>query len=103
MVVNKGAATYALSRYLRRCRRGVRITAMGMVYLMFEMDKNDVEDDRLNIPELESMNKTHCLLLPYVLHNVAFVKQFAVVYDDWDMEGLNGKRNKYDAMQYCVV
>ena len=29
----------------------------------------------------------------YVLPNDDFAKQFAVVYNDWDVEGLNGKRN----------
>jgi len=59
---------------------------------MFEMEDDEVKDNRLNIDELESTTKAHCLLLPYVIPNVAFAKQFAVVYDDWDVEGLSGKQ-----------
>ena len=44
--------------------------------------RNNVEDEAVSIEELQSMTKAHCLLLPYVLSNVVFPKQFAAVYDD---------------------
>ena len=74
-------------------QRGVNVTAMGLVYLMLEMEENLEGDEVMDIEELETATKAHCLLLPYVLPRVDFAKQFAVVYDDWDVEGLNGKRN----------
>ena len=78
---------------VRRRRRGSNVSAMGMLYLMFEMEDSDSEDERWDVRELEEATKAHCLLLPHVLPNDDFAKQFAVVYDDWDVEGLDGKRN----------
>ena len=73
-------------------RRGANITAMRMVYLMFDLGENRVEVESLSIEELQSISKAHCLLLPYVLSNIAFAKQFPVVYDDWDAEKMNEKQ-----------
>ena len=78
---------------VRRRQRGSNVSAMGMLYLMFEMEDSDSEDERWDVRELEEATKAHCLLLPHVLPNDDFAKQFAVVYDDWDVEGLDGKRN----------
>ena len=78
---------------VRRRQRGINISAMGMLYLMFELGDTDAEDKERDILGSEKETKAHCLLLPYVLPNNNFAKQFAVVYDDWDVEGLSGKRN----------
>ena len=78
---------------VRRGRRGINVSAMGMLYLMFKLGDTDAEDKEWDVLGLEKETKTHCLLLPYMFPNDNFAKQLAVVYDDWDVEGLSGKRN----------
>ena len=67
------------------------MTAMGMLDVLFSMEEKDKDATDLSIEDLQRMTTAHCLLLPYVLPNVSFAKRFAVVYDNWDMEGMNGK------------
>ena len=50
------------------------ITVMGMVYLMFGLEEDNMGDEELNVEELESMAKVHCLLLPCILPNIPFAK-----------------------------
>ena len=51
---------------------GTDISAMEMVYLMFDLEEDNTGDEELNVEELESMGKVHCLLLPYILPNIPF-------------------------------
>ena len=53
---------------------GISITTMGMVYLMFDLEEDNMGDEELNVEELESMAKVHCLLLPCILPNIPFAK-----------------------------
>ena len=46
---------------------------------------NDIEHEEQTATKLEERILAHCLLLSYVLPNKTFNKQFAVVYDDWDV------------------
>ena len=46
---------------------------------------NEIEHEEETVTKFEERIVAHCLLLPYVLSDKIFNKQFAVVYDDWDV------------------
>ena len=73
------------------CRSGVNVTEMGTLYILFDLEEKTMNDTDLRIEELQRMTKVHCLLLPFVFPNVAFAKQFGVVYGNWGVDGINGK------------
>ena len=58
---------------------------MGLEDSNFELVTNKIEREEETVTKLEDRILAHCLLLPYVLLNKTFNKQFAVVYDDWDV------------------
>ena len=58
---------------------------MGLEYSKFELVTNEIEHEEETVTKLKERILAHCLLLSYVSPNKTFEKQFAVVYDDWDI------------------
>ena len=71
----------ATAKLIRRLGDGAKL-AIRLEYSKFELVTNENKHEEEKVTKLEVRILVHCLLLPYVLPNKTFKKQFAVVYDD---------------------
>ena len=55
---------------------------------------NQEEHKEESVASLEERILSHCLLLPYVMPNENFEKQFALVYADWDVGSLHNPKQQ---------
>ena len=70
------------------------IASLGLAYTTYVMslEKDCMVD--VSLEKIEQQTTSHCLLLPYMLPNKSFEKQFAIVYDDWDTGSFDGTKSK---------
>ena len=78
------------------CRNGNAnaITTMGIKYCEFNLMTNKDGHKEESVTKLEERILAHCLLLPYVMPNENFEKQFALVYADWDVGSLHNPKQQ---------
>ena len=70
------------------------VEAMGIEYCEFDIVTNQEEHKEESVASLEERILSHCLLLPYVMPNENFEKQFALVYADWDVGSLHNPKQQ---------
>ena len=54
----------------------------------------------MNLKTMEDNIRSYCLLLPYLLPGTDYKKQIAIVFNDWDVMSIDGKKVEMRPCKY---
>lgn len=67
-------------------------SSMGLTYVSYDLEREECCEECMCLKRMEENIRSYCLMLPYLLPRKDFRKQIAIVFNDWDVMSIDGKK-----------
>lgn len=78
-------------------------SSIGLTYVSYDLQGEECCEEHVNLKTMEDNIRSYCLLLPYLLPGTDYKKQIAIVFNDWDVMSIDGKKVEMRPCKHVFV